>query len=183
MGAIAPSSPALCRQLASIVPVGSTSTVVELGPGTGVVSTEITRRLAPGSRHVAIELADVMVEHLRRTHPEVEVIQGDARDVRNLLADRGVQTVGAVVGGLPWALFPDPAQRAILDQVRELLAPGGRFTTFAYLHALPMRAARRFRELLGTTFDQVTVSRPVWANLPPALTYVARMSGSPGGTP
>jgi phospholipid N-methyltransferase len=64
----------------------------------------------------------------------------------------------------------------VLDQVRRRLRPDGAFTTFAYLHALPLGLARRFAGRLRAAFDEVLVTRTVWRNVPPALTYVCRRS-------
>lgn len=174
VGAVAPSSVGLAELLASVVPRSGAPIVVELGPGTGAVSAVIDRRLPPTGRHLAVELDPDMVAYLGRHRPSLEVVRGDARDLTRLLGDRGVTGVDAIVSGLPWALFDTPTQTAILGQVARLLAPGGAFTTFAYLHGMPLHTARRFRRTLAATFDEVVVSKTVWRNLPPAFGYVCR---------
>lgn len=50
VGAVVPSSRDLGELLATVVPRDGRPTVVELGPGTGAVSTMISRRLPPGGR-------------------------------------------------------------------------------------------------------------------------------------
>ena len=57
----------------------------------------------------------------------------------------------------------------------DVLKPGGQFVTFAYLQGLLLPAAKRFRGLLEQTFRQVTTSRVVWKNVPPALAYYCRV--------
>jgi len=174
VGAIAPSSVGLAELLASVVPRSGAPVVVELGPGTGAVSAIIDRRLPAAGRHLAVELDPDMVACLRGTRPSLEVVPGDARKLGALLAARAVTHADAVVSGLPWALFDRPAQAAILGEVARLLGPTGAFTTFAYLHGMPLHTARRFRRTLADTFDEVVVSRTVWRNLPPAFGYVCR---------
>lgn len=174
MGAIAPSSERLGAVLASVVPRTGTPTVVELGPGTGAVSAVIARRLPPGSRHLAVELDPAMVAHLRRAHPDLEVVPGDARRLPELLAERGVTRADAVVCGLPWALFDDRTQAELLAGISAVIGDDGAFTTFAYLHGMALPAAQRFRSTLRRTFDEVQVSATVWRNLPPAFVYVCR---------
>lgn len=173
-GAIAPSSERLARVLASVVPVTGTPTVVELGPGTGAVSAVIARRLPPGARHLAIELDPAMVGHLRRAHPDLEVVPGDARRLPALLAEHGVQRADAVVCGLPWALFDATTQTEVLAGISTAIGPTGAFTTFAYLQGMALPAARRFRATLRATFEEVQVTATVWRNLPPAFVYVCR---------
>ncbi|GIF47269.1 phospholipid N-methyltransferase [Asanoa ferruginea] len=174
VGAIAPSAPQLCRRLAQIVPRTHVSTVVELGAGTGTVSDAIGERLVPGSRHLAIEIDPSLATRLQGRRPDLEVVVGDAADLRAILSERGVDRVDAVVSGLPWSLFPAAAQQRIMTAVAHVLAPGAGFATFAYLHALPLAGARGLRRLLHDTFDEVIASASVWRNLPPALTYTCR---------
>lgn len=174
VGAVAPSSPRLAAVLAAVVPRSGAPVVVELGPGTGAVSAVISRRLPPAARHLAVELDPQMVAFLRRSRPDLEVVAGDAAHLASLLADRGIVHADAVISGLPWALFDEPAQRAILEQVSTVIGDTGAFATFAYLHGMPLAAARRFRATLRTTFDEVLVSATVWRNLPPAFVYVCR---------
>jgi phosphatidylethanolamine/phosphatidyl-N-methylethanolamine N-methyltransferase len=174
IGAVYPSSPQLAGVLAAVVPSQGTPTVVELGPGTGAVSSVITGRLPAGSRHLAVELDPDMAAYLRRAHPGLEVIAGDAKELTTLLADRGADRADAVISGLPWSLFGEDGQRAILEQVGEAIGDEGAFTTFAYTHTLAMRGARSFRRVLGEQFDEVLISRTIWRNLPPAYTYVCR---------
>lgn len=174
VGAIAPSSPNLAREMAAVVPTAGSPVVVELGPGTGALSSGIAQRLPAGGRQVAIEVDSGMVEYLRVELPWLEVIQGDASRLGDLLADAGIDKVDAVVSGLPWSIFPAKLQQDILDQVGAVLAPGGAFTTFAYVHALGMTGARQFRRRLDLSFDEVLTSHTVWRNVPPARIYVCR---------
>jgi phospholipid N-methyltransferase len=134
----------------------------------------IDARLPPAARHIAVELDPRMVRYLRRVHPGLEVIEGDAAKLGTLLTERGVERADAVLSGLPWALFDDGLQRSILDQVAAVIGPSGAFTTFAYTSGLVLPSARRFRRALRETFDEVVVTATVWRNVPPAFAYVCR---------
>lgn len=174
MGAVAPSSSRLAARLAAVVPRAGDPVVVELGPGTGSATTAIQHRLAGRGRHVAVEIDAVLARHLRAEYPEVEVLVGDAAELERLLAEQDVAGADAVISGLPWSLIGAHAQRAIIEATARSLRPGGSFTTLAYLQALPMTRARRFRALLDEVFDEVLTTRTVWRNLPPAVSYVCR---------
>lgn len=174
VGAIAPSSPTLARALTAVVPTGGTPVVIELGPGTGPISEAIRRRLASGSRHLAVEIEPDLAAHLRRTRPWMETIQGDAADLGALLSEAGVERADAVVSTLPWSLFPGERQERILREIGRVLAPAGAFTTVTYLHAVPLAGARALRRRLRSAFDEVLTTGPVWRNLPPGMTYVCR---------
>jgi Phospholipid N-methyltransferase len=174
MGAVVPSSARLAAVLASVVPRDGCPVVVELGPGTGAVSAVISDRLPADALHLAVELDPDMVAFLRRTRPDLVVVPGNATQLPTLLAERGVSRVDAVVCGLPWALFDDPTQAEILGGISQVIGETGAFTTFAYLHGMTLAAARRFRQTLRETFDEVVVSATVWRNVPPAFVYVCR---------
>lgn len=174
MGAVTPSSPRLAGVLASVVPERGAPVVVELGPGTGAVSAVIAERLPAAGRHLAVELDPAMVEYLRRTRPDLEVVPGNAARLAALLAERDVTSVDAVICGLPWALFDDATQAEILGGISRVIGTTGAFTTFAYLHGMTLTAARRFRQTLRATFEEVVVSATVWRNVPPAFVYVCR---------
>lgn len=175
MGAMAPTSTAMARMAALIVPRTRPATVVELGPGTGPVSHAIQDRLRPGSRHVAIEVDPGMVGHLRRVHPWLEVVEGDAGELDALLQTAGVTHADAVVSTLPWSLFDDAKQRRIVEQIHRTITPGGAFSAVIGLHALALNAgARRFHGTLRATFDEVILTRTVWANTPPSRAWICR---------
>jgi phosphatidylethanolamine/phosphatidyl-N-methylethanolamine N-methyltransferase len=174
VGALAPSSPHLAARLAAVVPHVGEPVVVELGPGTGSVTTTIEYRLGGRGRHVAVEIDPVLADYLRTQHPGVEVLVGDAMELERLLAEHQVPAADAVVSGLPWSLIDPDSQRAIVTATARSLAPSGCFTTFAYVHALSMTRARQFRALIGEVFDEVLTTRTVWWNLPPAVTYACR---------
>lgn len=174
MGAVAPSSPRLTRVLASVVPRAGRPVVVELGPGTGAVSAAIGERIPAAGQHLAVELDPGMVAYLQRTHPNLEIVHGDARRLGELLAERGVDHVDAVICGLPWALFDEATQSGILTGISDAIGQTGAFTTFAYLQGMALPAARKFRATLRRTFDEVVVSATVWRNMPPAFVYVCR---------
>ena len=174
MGAVVPSSSRLSARLAMVAPTQGSPVVVELGPGTGAVSELVSRRLPSSARHLAVELDPAMATYLATAHPGVEVINGDAAKLGSLLAERDVHGVDAVISGLPWSLFDRETQRAILGQVVTAIGETGVFATFAYPGGMPLPSARRFRETLHETFDEVVVTRTVWRNLPPAFCYLCR---------
>ncbi len=174
IGAIAPSSQRLAAAVCAPLPERGEPTVVELGPGTGPFTQEIQRRLAGRGHHLAVELNGPMAKILAERFPKVDVVQGDAAELPRLLTERGLHQADVVVSGLPWAAFPDGLQRGLLSAVTSVMNPSGAFTTFSYIHAIPLARARRFRALLTDRFEEVVAGRTVWRNAPPAFVFHAR---------
>ncbi|MCW2880267.1 MAG: ribosomal adenine dimethylase [Sphaerisporangium sp.] len=173
-GAVAPSSRRLARVLATPVPERGEPVVVELGPGTGVGTDEIQRRLGGRGHHLAIEINPRLAARLTDRHPTAKIIVADAVNLPKLLAKHGLERADVVVSGLPWAAFPARLQDDLLGAITEVLAPEGAFTTFAYVHARTLPPAIRFRRRLLEAFEEVVPSRTVWGNVPPAFVYHAR---------
>ncbi len=174
VGALCPSSRSLCRTIVSEIGVERAGLVVELGPGTGVITREIVQRLPESGRLLAIELDAALCAHLLEMFPDVDICHDSASRLGEILAEKRVGAVDAVVSGLPWAVFPESLQREILNEVSGNLVPGGWFATFAYLQGLMLPAGIRFRRLLNETFSEVVTSRVVWRNVPPAFVYRCR---------
>ncbi|WP_214325386.1 class I SAM-dependent methyltransferase [Nonomuraea sediminis] len=174
VGAVAPSGPALAMAATAVVPRTGSPVVVELGPGTGAFTGAIQRRLAGRGRHIAVEINPRFAWRLAELHPAVDVVTADAAGLATVLTQRGLNEADVVVSGLPWAAFTENRQHDVLSSVSAALPPHGVFTTFAYVHARWAPPARALLRSLRSRFDEVVVSRTVWANLPPALVYYCR---------
>ncbi|TYB70913.1 SAM-dependent methyltransferase [Nonomuraea sp. PA05] len=174
IGALAPSSRHLAAAVCAPVPEKGEPIVVELGPGTGPFTAEIQQRLSGRGHHLAVELNEPMARLLAERFPKVDVANADATRLSDLLAERGLRMADVVVSGLPWAAFPGQLQRDLLGAVTGAMSPGAAFTTFSYIHAIPLSSARRFRALLAERFEEVVPGRTVWRNTPPAFVFHAR---------
>ncbi|SFS43992.1 class I SAM-dependent methyltransferase [Saccharopolyspora flava] len=174
VGAVLPTSEHVARAVADVVPSNRPSTVLELGPGTGALSGPIRQRIAPGSRHLAVEIDPALVRYLNRIKPWLEVIEGDASDLRKILADAGVDRVDAVISSIPWTLLPGDKQRELLHETASVMSPSAVFTTVTYLTTLWRAQTKEFVGALDETFDEVFPRSAVWRNIPPARVYACR---------
>lgn len=174
VGACCPSSPALCREITSAIGIENAALVVELGPGTGVITTEICRKLKKGSTLAAVELDDHLATALESKFDNITVFRGCASQLEEMLNSRALPKADVVISGLPFAIFPDELQEKILSGVMKSLVPGGTFTTFAYLQGVILPAGVRFRKKLEEQFPEVTTSQIIWNNMPPAFIYRCR---------
>jgi phosphatidylethanolamine/phosphatidyl-N-methylethanolamine N-methyltransferase len=162
IGAIAPSSPALARAIAAQVNPEISGPVLELGPGTGVVTEALIERGIAPERIVAIEYDPDFARLVASRFPRISVINSDAFSLEQTLAHRK-GPFAAIVSGLPLLNFP-PAKRAgLIADALGMLAPGSPFVQFSYgLHSpvAPPEGAR------------VRQAAFVVMNLPPARVWV-----------
>lgn len=154
------------------------SVLVEYGPGTGAITRHICNRIQQHEDNqkdfFAVEVNDAFAENLATTFPDLDLAHDSVANIEQLLEARGHGQMDAVVSGLPWTAFSDALQDELLLPMLDHLSDGGEFVTFAYLHGLPLKSAKRFRKKLNDHFDSVKISRTVWRNIPPAIFYTCR---------
>ncbi len=136
VGAICASSPHLAARMAALVDPASDGLVVELGGGTGVITAALLARGVPPQRLVVVEQSARLTAHLRQRFAAVQVLQGDAADLPQLLArlddERRQLPVLHIVSGLPLLSIPQPCRGRILHAGAAVLAPQGRLLQFTY---------------------------------------------------
>lgn len=173
-GAIAPSGRKLARMIVDKAEVATATRILEIGPGTGVFTKRIIEA-KPGNAHfVALERNPNFAMGLRSRFPATRIVEGCATELRNHAAEHGFNEADSIVSGLPWTIFDSKLQQTILGGVRDVLASGGMFATFAYFgpHWLP--GGQSFRNLLRSVFPDTRLSPVVVENLPPAFVYYCR---------
>jgi phospholipid N-methyltransferase len=148
--------------------------IVEWGTGNGVITERILQKKTPNAGFLAVELNEEFVTATRRRCPTAKIVHDSAAHTRKHLSDHGWRGCDRLVCGLPWAAFPEKLQDDLLDTMYDVLNPGGIFVTFAYLQGLLLPAGQRFRKKLRARFPQVTRTRTIWMNFPPAFVYCVR---------
>ena len=173
IGAVAPSSAQLADAITEAAGVRQARVVVELGPGTGALSAAILRKLQPNATYFAIEANPSFVDEMKQRYPNVCVHHDSAVAIRRYVEAAGHTHCDCIVSGLPFATFPDQLQDDLLTAIADVLSPGGRFATFAYLQSRLVKQGRRFQRRLRAKFPGVSTTPTVWGNMPPAFVYRA----------
>lgn len=165
-GAVMPSGRALARTMASYVDPSGTGPVVELGPGTGPVTSALVERGVDPSRLVLVEFNPVFCRLLRSRYPEATVVQGDAYRLRPLLGSLLREPASAIVSGLPLMTKPMRTRFRLITDAMHLLDKGAPFIQFTYAVVPP----------IPRVLDHITAegSDLVWMNIPPARVWVYR---------
>lgn len=179
IGAVAPSSPRLAREMIRGLDLGSAQAVLEFGPGTGAFTDAILPRLGPRTKFIAIELNAGLAEAFRKRHPGVNLVNDSVEKVRRICDQAGIDRVDYIVSGLPWASFPHDLQDRVLDAIGQVLRPGGTLVTFGYHIGTLLPAGKRFYKELPKRFAKVERSGIIWANVPPAFLYRCTSAPAP----
>jgi phosphatidylethanolamine/phosphatidyl-N-methylethanolamine N-methyltransferase len=164
-GSILPSSRPLARALVSeFRKRPGPAHILEVGPGTGAVTTEIVAQMKSGDRLDIVEINGRFVNLLRRRFeeepafqkcwPQTQLIHAPIQEVP------GEGLYDYLVSGLPLNNFPLALVREIFATYRRLLKPAGVLSYFEYvairqLKALFVgRAQRRHLHVLGRFLER-----------------------------
>lgn len=170
---VTPSSAVLGATATSPVPLRGSPVVIELGAGTGTISDVLRRRLGGRGRQLAIEVNPRLADRLAVRCPEIEVHCVDAAELPAVLSDRRL-VADVIVSGLPWAAFAGDEPPALLERLAGCLPDDGVLTQLGYAATRWAPPARRQLAALHRNFEEVTTSRTIWRNLPPAVIHIAR---------
>ncbi|MBA5776066.1 methyltransferase domain-containing protein [Stappia sp. F7233] len=170
-GAVSPSGPDLAKKMAGFVEAGRSGDVLELGPGTGVVTKAILDRGIAQERLVAVEFNRDFCDLLGRRFPGMSVVEGDAYRLRDTLSDVEPGSLASIVSSLPLFTRPREERRSLLGDALDLLQPGAPFIQFSYALVPPIAEEE----------GNLMIERTNWIvmNLPPARVFVYRRAGQP----
>ena len=159
VGSLLPSSPLLARTMAKFVPKKDNLCVIELGPGTGSITNALINVGLDKNSLTCIEMSPELVTLLKKRFPDLNILEGDASNLKEILSHNAGQ-VNAIVSSLPLRSIPNDIVEKIIDQMYAVLEDDGVIIQFTY----DLRASRS--PLLGK-FARVK-SKIVVGNVPPA---------------
>ncbi len=172
IGAVAPSSKQLAREIVDQANVRNANLVLEFGPGTGAFTSHILEAKKRNAQMVAVEQNPDLVKLLKRKFTGIHIEENCIENIDEILIDLGIsEKADCIVCGLPWASFNPDLQNRLLDATYNALKPGGVLATFAYLQGMVLPAAKRFKKAIQQKFETVEKSKVIWNNVPPAFVY------------
>src|SRR5438270_6961603 len=165
VASIIPSSKALVKKVARKMDFSEPRIIAEYGPGEGVHSREIARRMSPDSQLLLFELDAAFSRDLQRQFAHdarVHVINGDAAKLPEELERRGIPGCDYILSGIPFSILEIKKKRALLEKTYEALSDGGSFIIYQVTNELRQHA---------TLFDRAE-SEYVLQNIPPMFITV-----------
>ena len=146
--------------------------IAEYGPGEGVHSREIARRMSSDSHLLLFELDPAFARDLERQFAgdrRVNVIHADAATLPDELKRRGFAQCDYILSGIPFSILKIEKKRALLQKTHDALAAGGSFIIYQVTNELKQHA---------TLFEHGE-SEYFLQNIPPMFITVFHKSPSP----
>ncbi|WP_372353184.1 phospholipid N-methyltransferase PmtA [Pararhizobium sp. YC-54] len=166
VGSIVPTSGITARRMASVVNPHSGLPVLELGPGTGVITKAILQKGVQPENLVSIEFSTDFFQHLVKTYPDVDFINGDAFDLDKTLGARRDQQFDSVISAVPLLNFPMHMRVSLIDDLLSRIPVGRPVIQISYGPLSPVVAMPDRYQISHYDF--------VVRNIPPAQLWVYR---------
>jgi phosphatidylethanolamine/phosphatidyl-N-methylethanolamine N-methyltransferase len=166
VGSIIPTSSITARRMASVVNPASGLPVLELGPGTGVITKAIlSTGLAP-EKLTSVEFSTDFYNHLVERFHGVNFINGDAFDLDKTLGDLRHTTFDSVVSAVPLLNFPMHRRVSMIEDLLTRIPVGRPVMQISYGPLSPVVAMPDRYQI--SHFDFVV------RNIPPAQLWTYR---------
>jgi phosphatidylethanolamine/phosphatidyl-N-methylethanolamine N-methyltransferase len=191
-GAIMPSGKPLAAALCRYVGGSSAAQrILEVGPGTGAVTTTLVDRMREGDDACLVEINETFVTYLRAAFNQRPMLRAKAHRVdvvHGRLEDLpGERCYDVIISGLPLNNFTAGEVEQILRGFERLLKPGGVLSFFEYI---AVRSAKKWvsspqeherlraiEDVLQRALDAGEFRRDwVWPNVPPAWVHHVRLT-------
>ncbi|MER9250614.1 class I SAM-dependent methyltransferase [Mesorhizobium sp. M0598] len=142
VGSIVPTSSITAGKMASIVDPTSGLPVLEVGPGTGVITRAILAQGIKPENLYAVEYSTDFVRHLRQLYPGVNVIEGDAFNLDATLGDKRDLIFDSVISGVPLLNFPVAQRIAYVESLLDRIPAGRPIVQLTYGPLSPIPPGR-----------------------------------------
>ncbi len=172
IGSIAPSSKQLARAMLRALPSGFTGAAIELGGGTGAITTVLLDALG-SERLLVVERDAELLRGLQQRWPTLQVLHGDAANLDTLLSDRRHQ-YAAVISGLPLLNMSKQVRLDIARACFAIMPAHGVLIQFTYGWKSPLCAD--ITTTLGLRTERCSRS---WWNIPPATVWRYSRAAAP----
>jgi phosphatidylethanolamine/phosphatidyl-N-methylethanolamine N-methyltransferase len=166
VGAIVPTSSVTARKMASVVNTGSGLPVLELGPGTGVITKAILEKGVKPQDLYAIEYSSDFYRHLVEQYEGVNFIHGDACDLDRALGEKKDLVFDCAISAVPLLYFPMHARVSFLESLLARIPPGRPVVQITYGPVSPVVACPDRYQIQHFDF--------IVRNIPPAQLWIYR---------
>lgn len=166
VGALLPTSSITARRMASIVQPRSGLPVLELGPGTGVITKAILDRGIAPEKLYSVEFSTDFYNHLQERYAGVKFINGDAFDLETTLGEAKDLQFDSVISAVPLLNFPMQKRVDLIEDLLSRIPVGRPVVQISYGPVSPVVAMPHLYKI--DHFDFVV------RNIPPAQLWIYR---------
>jgi phospholipid N-methyltransferase len=155
IGSVAPSSNSLGRLMAR--DINPDSRVLELGSGSGALTSHIIPKLIDHAQLTCVELDEELAQICQNKFPDIRIITADIQSILEQEASYDI-----IISGIPFAAMEPVRRQQIFRLIKQRLKPSGQFIMFQY--------SIYTRQELIEIFGNLKTTFTPW-NIPPAFVF------------
>lgn len=145
VGSVIPSSRFLKQRIITMAEVASAHSLIELGPGTGGTTRSILNAMPTDARLLAIEINPGFLPVLYQIQdPRLVIHNGNAVDLAEAVNACQLDPPDVIISGIPFSTMPADFGLAIINNISQALAVGGRFVAYQFRDRVETLAQRVF---------------------------------------
>ncbi len=171
VGSIIPTSEHMAKRMASVVDTASGLPVLELGPGTGVITRSILQRGVKPDQLFCVEYSSEFAKKLRHDFAGIHIVEGNAFDLETTLGAANTLKFDCVVSALPLLSFPKAMRVQLIKDLLNRIPEGRPIVQFSYGPLSPVPP------IAGVTVRHLEM---IFRNIPPAQIWTYRRAKNTG---
>lgn len=164
VGAVAPSSRFLVNYMCNRIDFSKAKYILELGPGTGVFTSEILNRANKDCKIILLELNQTFYEILKSKFDDdrLIIVNTSADEIEDILKEYNIPYVDAILSSLPLTVIPEIIKKRIVIASFNALKENGVYIQYQY--------SLNAKKLLELKYGKLKIGL-VPINIPPAFVY------------
>lgn len=169
IASVTPSSSFTVRKVCSKIDFNKDNVIVEYGPGTGVFTRFILRKMSKQSKLILIETNRNFVYYLKKINdPRILIFNDNAENINTILSECEEPSADYVISGIPFSFLSYDLKNKIIHNTSEALSRKGKFLVYQFFNHIKEPLKKRFVNV-ETEFEMF--------NIPPMFIYEASNKG------
>ncbi len=165
IGSIIPSSKFLIEEITKNIDFRSARCIVEYGPGTGRITSELLKNVGKDAKILCFEVNRNFYKYLQEKFRDKRLIlvNDSAENVKMHMEKYGIKDIDYIISGLPFSTLHPRKKKIILEETKNTLGSTGKLVVYQFLSTI--------KKHLESYFTTISTSF-VPLNIPPCFVCV-----------
>ncbi len=165
VASVTPSSKFTVNQVIRRVVTDRPVTVIEYGPGDGVITKPLLKAIHKESTLIVIETNEDFINQLNQIDdPRLKVYRDTAEKVDEIATNEHIPKADHIISGIPFSFLEPDVREELLTKTLDLLGEDGTFIAY--------QTSKHLKPFLEKTFSDVKLETE-YRNIPPMCIYEA----------
>lgn len=158
-------------------------TIIEYGPGTGVITKALLKKMPKNAKLVAIDTNATFIKILKKQIKDsrLHLFHDSAENVTSCLKKAAIKSADVVISGIPFSMIKSAIAKKIIEKTEQILNNDGKFIAYQCIVYQGLNKTDKNKKginlYLPQYFQKIDKEAEVF-NIPPLWIYEARKESS-----